>query len=148
MVSSRGLGDVYKRQDGTVGHAMFIEELQSDIQQTQRTAWKINKDPVGFLKSHAVSLLSTEYDWSALNEKEAQLVATLIEDVNKAIDADVEEMWNANKDADGKVQVNVNHYRPMVSRNANTINAVLSLSLIHISEPTRRHHVSRMPSSA
>ena len=26
--------------------------------------------------------------------------------------------------------------------------AVLSLSLIHISEPTRRHHVSRMPSSA
>ena len=24
----------------------------------------------------------------------------------------------------------------------------LSLSLIHISEPTRRHHVSRMPSSA
>ena len=28
-------------------------------------------------------------------------------------------------------------------------NAVLQhLSLIHISEPTRRHHVSRMPSSA
>ena len=25
---------------------------------------------------------------------------------------------------------------------------VASLSLIHISEPTRRHHVSRMPSSA
>ena len=25
---------------------------------------------------------------------------------------------------------------------------VLGLSLIHISEPTRRHHVSRMPSSA
>ena len=25
---------------------------------------------------------------------------------------------------------------------------VLMLSLIHISEPTRRHHVSRMPSSA
>ena len=25
---------------------------------------------------------------------------------------------------------------------------VLTLSLIHISEPTRRHHVSRMPSSA
>ena len=25
---------------------------------------------------------------------------------------------------------------------------VVSLSLIHISEPTRRHHVSRMPSSA
>ena len=24
----------------------------------------------------------------------------------------------------------------------------VSLSLIHISEPTRRHHVSRMPSSA
>ena len=28
-----------------------------------------------------------------------------------------------------------------------TVNAVF-LSLIHISEPTRRHHVSRMPSSA
>ena len=26
--------------------------------------------------------------------------------------------------------------------------AKLELSLIHISEPTRRHHVSRMPSSA
>ena len=26
--------------------------------------------------------------------------------------------------------------------------AVVELSLIHISEPTRRHHVSRMPSSA
>ena len=26
--------------------------------------------------------------------------------------------------------------------------AALELSLIHISEPTRRHHVSRMPSSA
>ena len=26
--------------------------------------------------------------------------------------------------------------------------ATLALSLIHISEPTRRHHVSRMPSSA
>ena len=26
--------------------------------------------------------------------------------------------------------------------------ATLVLSLIHISEPTRRHHVSRMPSSA
>ena len=27
-------------------------------------------------------------------------------------------------------------------------NIVSDLSLIHISEPTRRHHVSRMPSSA
>ena len=27
-------------------------------------------------------------------------------------------------------------------------NVVVELSLIHISEPTRRHHVSRMPSSA
>ena len=27
-------------------------------------------------------------------------------------------------------------------------NLALNLSLIHISEPTRRHHVSRMPSSA
>ena len=26
--------------------------------------------------------------------------------------------------------------------------AIATLSLIHISEPTRRHHVSRMPSSA
>ena len=26
--------------------------------------------------------------------------------------------------------------------------AIMHLSLIHISEPTRRHHVSRMPSSA
>ena len=26
--------------------------------------------------------------------------------------------------------------------------SIYSLSLIHISEPTRRHHVSRMPSSA
>ena len=28
------------------------------------------------------------------------------------------------------------------------VRALTSLSLIHISEPTRRHHVSRMPSSA
>ena len=28
------------------------------------------------------------------------------------------------------------------------IDEVVQLSLIHISEPTRRHHVSRMPSSA
>ena len=29
-----------------------------------------------------------------------------------------------------------------------TYDAARDLSLIHISEPTRRHHVSRMPSSA
>ena len=28
------------------------------------------------------------------------------------------------------------------------VGVALALSLIHISEPTRRHHVSRMPSSA
>ena len=31
---------------------------------------------------------------------------------------------------------------------ANPLKRVAFLSLIHISEPTRRHHVSRMPSSA
>ena len=31
---------------------------------------------------------------------------------------------------------------------AHPTDAGLDLSLIHISEPTRRHHVSRMPSSA
>ena len=32
--------------------------------------------------------------------------------------------------------------------NNQTPTTCLALSLIHISEPTRRHHVSRMPSSA
>ena len=31
---------------------------------------------------------------------------------------------------------------------ADAVRKILGLSLIHISEPTRRHHVSRMPSSA
>ena len=36
----------------------------------------------------------------------------------------------------------------IVRSGCKTDSALLRLSLIHISEPTRRHHVSRMPSSA
>ena len=38
--------------------------------------------------------------------------------------------------------------KPMWQQYLHYIWGVLHLSLIHISEPTRRHHVSRMPSSA
>ena len=61
-------------------------------------------------------------------------------------------------DSDGNTQVDIYDNRiycdrisltgSLTSPNLITSDATISLSLIHISEPTRRHHVSRMPSSA
>ena len=161
MVSSRGLGDVYKRQaDGQVEripdpkggpgvslHVTLLREEQSD------------QGTFGLLSFEGHELRSLELPWrgnqrglSCIPEGIYRCVMVrsprmgrvygvcdvpgrsnvLIHSANLA--GDIHLGW------DTQLQGCIAPYKARCF--------LLNLSLIHISEPTRRHHVSRMPSSA
>ena len=157
MVSSRGLGDVYKRQiqvAGTEGSIrnLFATILNNEINDYEffKTIGKLNQglarsasDEQSYFLNlldaqtliicyQAVRSLKKKYFSSVPDGQLQQLIITLTTGVMRLQhERRVTYLRGINRDDFLKYQ-----------------RIALALSLIHISEPTRRHHVSRMPSSA
>ena len=147
MVSSRGLGDVYKRQ--------ALEEVDALETRLRRRDLRIgDEDLFAFYDARIPRNVVSERHFDAWWKKARQDQPDLLDlDVAALLTADAEDL-----DTDafpttftypmpgGDVELDLEYtFDPT---GAAGTDGVTVLSLIHISEPTRRHHVSRMPSSA
>ena len=136
-MSSRGLGDVYKRQ--TEGAAKATKDYNSEL--------KIQESNL-IRGRYALYDVATTYAAVAA----ATLGAVTATGVFAArYESAFTEIERTTLTASGAVSANIEGLRQEfldLSEQIPLTFTELTLSLIHISEPTRRHHVSRMPSSA
>ena len=127
-MSSRGLGDVYKRQ---LAQQAIATSLARDVAAVDTN----------------VDRQSTAIQIAIANDGEktrALITNNQIAELNQRLT--VAQLENVENRAIQREQNN-SHNMTVTVNQALTVTVML-LSLIHISEPTRRHHVSRMPSSA
>ena len=143
MVSSRGLGDVYKRQPllSAVARLSPDEASLSPDAARERLSALGYRDPAGALRH--LEVLTEGMSRAASIQR--QLLPVMLEWFAEMADPD------AGLLAFRKVseELGTTHWYLRLLRDEGEAAQILAhLSLIHISEPTRRHHVSRMPSSA
>ena len=132
MVSSRGLGDVYKRQM-LISVGALSNRAVTKLSESLQEVWPGIKDP---LKASLLARTMTERARGHPNT--AFAVACMGEPLSFS-------------DTVVTSTPDLNPIKAFVFCGQGPQHehmGVHMLSLIHISEPTRRHHVSRMPSSA
>ena len=141
MVSSRGLGDVYKRQvELTVKQAQALAENVAEGGAPQAATPQAE----GFSPSQLAYLERTFGPVVADARQSAEYVQSQLQ---TAAEAEVDKFFSDPKN-EFVHEVGNDILAIMQARQAKNLAEAYELSLIHISEPTRRHHVSRMPSSA
>ena len=136
MVSSRGLGDVYKRQRLSKAGAFIGGLLQIH--------------PIVYFTSDSkVDIFEKQRTLKRVYQRYLQIVDDAVEKYESGIEvglahgdnlADTEWLSQQIKQKYPHISIRTGYLSPVIGTHG--------LSLIHISEPTRRHHVSRMPSSA
>ncbi len=88
------------RPDGTVGHAMFVEEIQSDIQQKNREFWQFKKDPAKAVRSKVTAIPYGMFDWEEMAKNNPETIP-FIERVIAKYEQKVDEyLTRANGDVD------------------------------------------------
>ena len=134
MVSSRGLGDVYKRQDED-NKSEQIERLKTQIQQQKNKEYNYREELESYflLWVHQIKIPITASKLLLERKDDNQ---------NDRLKQEIFQIDNYTNLALNYLKI-MNDSTDMSFKETD-----LDLSLIHISEPTRRHHVSRMPSSA
>ena len=173
MVSSRGLGDVYKRQDlecVVYMGAKDVERQQPNVFRMELMGAKVVAVDTGSgtLKDAVNEALR---DWTATFHESHYLLGTaagphpfptIVREFHKVISEEAKtQMLERTGGLPDVVVACVGGGSNAIGIFADFIEEEevelvgaepggegLDLSLIHISEPTRRHHVSRMPSSA
>ena len=144
MVSSRGLGDVYKRQDLACGDREATAVLVAINSVFQVVMFSV----LGwFYLSVLPSWLGL--DTQGLEVSMGQIALNVLVFLGLPLIAGFASRWigEKRKGRDWYEEKFVPKIGPWALYGL-LFTIVLLLSLIHISEPTRRHHVSRMPSSA
>ena len=142
MVSSRGLGDVYKRQGA--------KAVNPDINITVEYAGSFGDAPRG--RQIAAAMYANDVD--VIFHASGDTGNGVFSEAKDIVANDPSRnIWVIGVDRDqeeeGIVEVDGEERHLTLTSTLKAVGeAVKQLSLIHISEPTRRHHVSRMPSSA
>ena len=150
MVSSRGLGDVYKRQTSSTAATFGVsgtklEFIYGTTRVNSGNSWlqPVYNVSTITLGTPAIATPTLSATQSATDKQNRTLTYDLQQKVN-VLDQDLMTKykdWSENI----TIPTNAKYAKGEVINDAGQ---ALPLSLIHISEPTRRHHVSRMPSSA
>ena len=144
-MSSRGLGDVYKRQE----LALQREAIQKKVFIFQHNIieedliYKRREDIVLSAVACSINEVSTGKQTKDSQQKtKSERLEVLVYNKNGELVGVKKEKgkpFPENKEGER---------RTFYFKDVTSSETLIELSLIHISEPTRRHHVSRMPSSA
>ena len=154
-MKSRGLGDVYKRQERVVEGAFFSRaRLEGNDLGYDTIAASGNNATVlhwirnnGSVKPGELILVDAGVEADSLYT--ADLTRTLpVDGTYTEVQRRIYQAVLDAADAAFEVAVPGNRFRDVHAAAMKVLAQRLDLSLIHISEPTRLHKVSRMPSSA
>ena len=141
-MSSRGLGDVYKRQLYT----LFVETVATHRGVSAADVLDHMADGRVFIGQQAIN--AGLVDGVSTVAEMVERLATNPDSFAQRRKATFALRSAPSPSASAGAAPNDDTPTPKEKGNVMPHDATVSLSLIHISEPTRRHHVSRMPSSA
>ena len=149
-MSSRGLGDVYKRQIQNITVPVVMPQVESalaDLQEIFLTGYPIFGVVAPPGTEAAMEQMETQIGENSIRAAWPLELLKAMRDGLKYDLGAVEVCWETKKTFTVVTAQEADISRGAAQETLYSGNYI-RLSLIHISEPTRRHHVSRMPSSA